>query len=201
MTAAMPVIWSAWQDHVLITSIISSRWSSLINPVRKRRVYHCVSTKRLLGNRKTGKINEEGEHIAVLRKIIFSSVGRLLYERCPGASLESLCFTMPNIGSFILWFVSFSFYGPLWQTNWRKGIMSFFIFLTTVYLLVAFFAAILTYCEQQDSGGITFINKVLGFLACACWPITVLLVVVSVLFSGPSDSYPLEKQKMSYTKS
>ena len=58
--------------------------------------------------------------------------------------------------------------------------MSLSIFFTTIYLLVAFFAATLTYFEQQESGGRSAVLRFLGFFACACWPVTFVLVAITM---------------------
>lgn len=50
----------------------------------------------------------------------------------------------------------------------------------TVYALIAAFALQMTYCEQCETNNNSAICKVLSFLACVFWPVTVLTVAVAV---------------------
>lgn len=53
--------------------------------------------------------------------------------------------------------------------------------LTTLYLAIATLAAAMTYCEQRrDKNRTTFYN-LLGFVACAVWPLTLALSVLASL--------------------
>lgn len=52
--------------------------------------------------------------------------------------------------------------------------------LTVIYVLIAAFAALMTYLEQQDRCVQSPLCKTLGFVACVFWPLTVLTVAVAV---------------------
>lgn len=52
-------------------------------------------------------------------------------------------------------------------------------FLTSLYLLVATFAASMTYFEQQNSRERNILFIVLGYLACAFWPVTLVTVMIA----------------------
>ena len=57
--------------------------------------------------------------------------------------------------------------------------MFIFGFLTAAYFLVALFAMMMTYDEQQQTGQRGLMLKALGFLACLFWPITFMTVLLT----------------------
>lgn len=68
--------------------------------------------------------------------------------------------------------------------------------LTVAYLVVALFAAAMTYDEQCQKGQQRGMLKALGFLACAVWPVTLLAVFVAVKVTSfemaPAQASPLK---------
>ncbi len=61
--------------------------------------------------------------------------------------------------------------------------MVIFGFVTTAYLLIALFACLMTYDEQQKSGKLGIMPGTIGYLACLLWPLTIIIVAVMVHFS------------------
>lgn len=55
-------------------------------------------------------------------------------------------------------------------------------FLTAAYVLVAVFALMMTYDEQQKTNKSSLVFKSLGFLACLFWPLTFLTVAVAARY-------------------
>lgn len=53
-------------------------------------------------------------------------------------------------------------------------------FLLGLYLIIALFATCMTYFEQQDTGHRSVLFRVLGFVACALWPVTLITVAIKV---------------------
>jgi hypothetical protein len=64
--------------------------------------------------------------------------------------------------------------------------MTGFLFVT--YLFVAAFAACMTYFEQKDTGSRSPVFRALGFLACALWPLTVVVVAFMIQRQSPSGT-------------
>jgi len=56
--------------------------------------------------------------------------------------------------------------------------MFFLGFFTAAYLFVVLFALIMTYDEQKRTGGRGIGLKILSFLACLFWPITLVALVL-----------------------
>lgn len=52
--------------------------------------------------------------------------------------------------------------------------------LTALYLVIALFAAAMTYDEQCQKGPLSTLRKAFGFGACALWPVTLMAVFVAV---------------------
>ncbi len=52
-------------------------------------------------------------------------------------------------------------------------------FLSAAYFLIASFALMMTYSEQQQTGDRSVMFKTLGFLACLFWPLTFVTVAVA----------------------
>lgn len=52
-------------------------------------------------------------------------------------------------------------------------------FLTSLYLCIAALAALMTYCEQRRDAKRSFLHNLLGFVACALWPVTLGLMVIA----------------------
>ncbi len=61
--------------------------------------------------------------------------------------------------------------------------MLIFGFVTIAYLLIALFAASMTYDEQQKSSKHGIMLGTVGYLACLLWPLTIIIVAVLVHFS------------------
>jgi hypothetical protein len=54
-----------------------------------------------------------------------------------------------------------------------------FGFLTSLYICIAAVAALMTYCEQRRDKSRSTLHNLLGFLACALWPVTLSLTAVA----------------------
>ena len=54
------------------------------------------------------------------------------------------------------------------------------VIFTMLYLFVASIAVTLTYVEQRNTGHRSMIFTALGFMACAVWPLTLLIVALAV---------------------
>lgn len=52
-------------------------------------------------------------------------------------------------------------------------------FLTSLYLCIAALAALMTYCEQRRDRTRSTLHNLLGFLACALWPVTLGLTALA----------------------
>lgn len=58
--------------------------------------------------------------------------------------------------------------------------MTALVFISCVmYILIALFAATMTYCEQKAVKTVNPMCKFLGYAACALWPITLLGMTVA----------------------
>lgn len=57
--------------------------------------------------------------------------------------------------------------------------MLLFGFIMTFYIVIAAIAAVMTYCEQRRTQGRSTIYTLLGFIACAFWPLTLAGLAVS----------------------
>ncbi len=53
------------------------------------------------------------------------------------------------------------------------------IFFSVIYIFIATCAATLTLLEQKETGAKGISLRLLGLLACAVWPITVIIVGIS----------------------
>lgn len=54
-----------------------------------------------------------------------------------------------------------------------------FGFLTSLYICIAAMAALMTYCEQRRDKTRSTLYNLLGFLACALWPVTLGLMALA----------------------
>ncbi|QCO58140.1 hypothetical protein EOK75_20505 (plasmid) [Pseudorhodobacter turbinis] len=52
-------------------------------------------------------------------------------------------------------------------------------FFMTFYIVIALIAATMTYCEQRRTQGHSTLYTLLGFIACAFWPLTLASLAVS----------------------
>lgn len=52
-------------------------------------------------------------------------------------------------------------------------------FLTAAYFLIALFALMMTYDEQQLTGNRSMVLKSIGFLACLLWPLAFVTAMVT----------------------
>jgi ABC-type Na+ efflux pump permease subunit len=68
----------------------------------------------------------------------------------------------------------------LYKQTGGKRRMSFTIIFTMIYLLIAFFAATMTYFEQQETGGRSTALKYAGFMACLLWPVTFVFMAITM---------------------
>jgi hypothetical protein len=64
------------------------------------------------------------------------------------------------------------------------------VILITMYVLIAVLAAAMTLIEQHTSDVTCTIYKSLGFVACAIWPFTFLVIALSVAFMRISTPNP-----------
>lgn len=64
--------------------------------------------------------------------------------------------------------------------------MFFIALLTATYLLIALFALLMTYNEQQQTGQREMLFKAGGFLACMLWPITFFVVAIAAQVPAPA---------------
>lgn len=55
-------------------------------------------------------------------------------------------------------------------------------FLTAIYVMIALIAAAVTYDEHRRKQGHSLLMTMLGFGACAVWPLTVVSVAIAARF-------------------
>lgn len=60
--------------------------------------------------------------------------------------------------------------------------MDFSTILMAVYILIALFAAGMTYAEQRQSQTMTRLFAPLAYLMCALWPLAVMAMLISMQF-------------------
>jgi len=64
--------------------------------------------------------------------------------------------------------------------------MFFIALLSAAYLMIALFALLMTYNEQQQTGHREMLFKAGGFLACMLWPVTFVVVAVAAQVPAPA---------------